>query len=79
MATTAPEKWVVQAKVAESNATCSDHWPLSLGLLPRVPMRRVKPTGDRKAHRPIGWVLKELSYNDDIRERVGMELPVDVA
>ncbi len=32
MATTAPKTWVVQAKVAEPNATSSDHWPVSMGL-----------------------------------------------
>ena len=42
-------------------------------------MRRVKPTGGRKPHKPIGWLLNELSYNGEIRERAGMELPVDVA
>ena len=35
MATTAAKRWIIQAKVAESSATTSDHWPLSLGLLPR--------------------------------------------
>ncbi len=27
----------------------------------------------------IGWSLSELAYNDNIRERLGMEAPLDVA
>ena len=33
MATTAPRRYIAQAKIAEATATTSDHWPLSLGLL----------------------------------------------
>ena len=35
MATTAPRRYIVQAKVAEATSALPGHWPLSLGLLPR--------------------------------------------
>ena len=69
----------MQAKVAEATATSSDHWPLSLGLLPRRTTRGEQPKGQKSPFKPIGWQLKELTFNDEIRERAGMEMPVTVA
>ena len=48
MATSAPKKWVAQSKVAETNATFSDYWPLSMGLLPRTPYAEVEADGRQK-------------------------------
>ena len=45
MATTIPKKYIVQAKVAEATSTSSDHWPLSLAVLPRVVEVRNNSTG----------------------------------
>ena len=79
MATTAPSKWITKAKRAEYDATTSDHWPLSLNLLRRR-TEEAKPKRDQKPNRKqIGWELREFSYNDSIRERVGMDTPLDVA
>ena len=79
MATTAAKKWIVQAKVAESCATDSDHWPLSLGLLPKTPKCRQAAKSEGKQYKPINWQPAEIDYNDKIREGVGTERPVDVA
>ncbi len=69
----------MQAHIAERDATTSDHWPLSFTLLPNIPTHRPKPTGNREARKPTGWVIRELDFNDGIRERVGMNIPVDIA
>ena len=79
MATTAAKKWIVQAKVAESSATDSDHWPLSFGLLPKSQKFRPAAKTENNWHKPINWQPVEIDYNDKIRESVGAEMPVDVA
>ncbi len=79
MATSAPGKYVTQAQLAEADATISDHRPLSFALLPEIPTQRPIPTGNQNERKPIGWVLVELDYNDGICERVGMDIPVDIA
>ena len=53
--------------------------PLSLNLLRRR-TEEAEPKRDQKPYRKqIGWELRELNYNDSIRERVGMDTPLDVA
>ncbi len=42
-------------------------------------MQRPRPTGNKKERKPIGWVLRELDFNDGIRGRVGMDILVDIA
>ena len=49
MATTIPRKYVVQAKVAEATSASSDHWPLSLALLPSIPQGKRK-NDKKKTH-----------------------------
>ena len=69
----------MQAKVVEATATSSDHWPLSLGLLPKRRTRGEQPKGAILPSKPIGWQLTELTFSDKVRERTGMEMPVAVA
>ena len=58
---------------------CRTIGPFSMNFLRRrseafIPKREQKPN-----KKMIGWALRELTYNDNIRERVGMDMPLDVA
>ena len=79
MATNAPCKWITRARRAESDATVSDHWPLVLNLLRRRPEEVRGTREQKKSKNTIGWAMVELTYNDNIRERSGLEVPLDVA
>ena len=79
MATSAPRKFVSQAKIAHTDATTSDHWPLSFAHLPKAPTYIPKPMPNTTAPKPVGWVVKEIDYTDNLRERVGMDIPLDIA
>ncbi len=48
MATTAPERWITDAELADSSATSSDHWPLALTLL-RKSSVRARPRAEEEA------------------------------
>ncbi len=78
MATTAPTSWITDAKIAESSATISDHWLMSMVLLRKTSVKTRPRTKEQARHKPIGWRVEELTYNDEIRERLGMESPVDI-
>ncbi len=79
MATTAPKRWISEASLAESHATSSDHWPLPLTLQRRLAVAPTPRARGKARQKPIGWKVEELTYNDEIRERLGMEQPVDIA
>ena len=78
MATTAPRKWITKAKRGEYDTTLSDHWPLVLSLIEKNPTKAKREVRQTTA-KPIGWMLTEFTYNDDIRVKIGLEPPVDVA
>ena len=76
MATSAPQHFIEHAKIADTCAAISDHWPLSFLLNPKTKAAR-KPWGQNSSRaKPIGWQLTELSYSDTIREKVGIDIPL---
>ena len=78
MATNTPRKWITRARRAEFDATVSDHWPLVFQLLRKTP-EEARPQREQTKKKSIGWALVELTYNDNIRERLGLEVPLNVA
>ncbi len=42
-------------------------------------MRRGRSAEIRPSRTPIGWKLEEPTFDDGIREGLGMEMPVDIA
>ena len=79
MATTVNRKWITKASRLDCDAAQSDHWPLVLSLLPKKGEQRVPEKTQTPSKKMIGWKLTELTYNDTIRERLGMEAPLYVA
>ncbi len=41
-------------------------------------MRSIKRVTNNKMPKAIGWQLREIDYNDNIRERAGMDTPLDI-
>ena len=79
MSTTAPRGWITKANRCEYVATLSDHWPLVLNLIATNAITRCKREVRQARTKPIGWMLTELAYNDNIRVNIGLEAPVEVA
>ncbi len=79
MATTAPKRWITRANRGLYDATTTDHFPLVLTLVAKNAMSRSKREYPPFAAKQIGWQQTEFTYNDDIRVKVGMEHPIEVA
>ena len=79
MATTAPPRWITKAKRGDYDATGSDHFPLVLTLIAKNAITRCRRYIKQAKIKPIGWMLTELTYNDNLRAKIGLEAPVEVA
>ncbi len=58
---------------------CRTTGPLVLSLLRTRPEEWKAKREQKPNKKMIGWLLSELTYNDNLRERMGMEAPLDVA
>ena len=41
-------------------------------------MRNSKRVASKKMPKPTGWQLRETDYNDNSREKAGMDIPLDI-